>query len=126
MEFELKTTINDMKAVLATLQEDIKIGSQPRMFEVYATLSKSVLDGIKELRDLNMDIENLKIKKEAMSLKQQIARKSPDNGGNTTNNVNLMLSGKDLFSMLNKAKLDSELNEIDAEFDVGDTSGTVY
>jgi len=125
MELELKTSINDMKNVLATLQEDIKIGSQPRMFEVYATLSKTVLDGIKELRDLNMDIENLKIKQEAMGLKKQIASNS-QHGPATTNNLNVMLSGKDLFSMLNKAKVDSELNEIDAEFDVGDSSGNIY
>lgn len=125
MELELKTSINDMKNVLATLQEDIKIGSQPRMFEVYATLSKTVLDGIKELRDLNMDIENLKIKQEAMGLKKQIASNSQTSPA-TTNNLNVMLSGKDLFNMLNKAKVDSELNEIDAEFDVGDSNGNIY
>lgn len=126
MELELKSSIHTMKTVLSVLQEDIKIGSQPRMFEVYATLSKSVLDGIKELRDLNMDIENLKIKQEAIRIKRMLAepKANGSNGGNQTNVM--ILGGNDLFNMINSAKQNSQLNEIDAEFDVGDTSGAVY
>lgn len=116
MELEIKTLIQSAKFVMDKLEEDVKIGAKPRVYEVYATLTKAVLDSIKELRELNLSIENLKLSKEKLALKKEI-------GSTGSPSVNLQLSGKDMFKMLAAAQEQAEKSRSevpDAEYDVLD------
>tara|TARA_R110001606_G_scaffold88448_6_gene199279 strand:- start:6703 stop:7212 length:510 start_codon:yes stop_codon:yes gene_type:complete len=118
MELEIKTLISSAKFVMDKLEEDVKIGAKPRVYEVYATLTKAVLDSIKELRELNLSIENLKLSKEKLNLKKEI-------GSTTSNTVNLQISGRDMFKMLANAKKQAEQSRSEvpeAEYDVLDNN----
>jgi len=114
LELELKTLIQDTRRVMEILENDIKIGCKPRYHEVYATLGKSALDGIKELRGLHIGIANLKLQKEKIEYKR--------NRSDTINNtqVNFNLSGNDLFDMITHAKETSQLKDVTAEFHLTD------
>jgi hypothetical protein len=114
LEFELKTLISNNRRVLDILEQDIKIGTKPRYHEVYATLTKSVLDGIKELRELNKTIADLKFQKE----KLEVRKMQNSLTGSQQTQVNFRLTGKDLFDMIEAAKSSSQLNVVDAEFEV--------
>jgi hypothetical protein len=114
LEFELKTLIANNRRVLDILEQDIKIGTKPRYHEVYATLTKSVLDGIRELRELNKTIADIKFQKEKLEVrKMQNSLPSTQMA-----HVNFQLTGKDLFDMINIAKRSSQLNAVDAVFEV--------
>ncbi len=116
MEMEIKMLINSAKFVMDKLEEDVKIGAKPRVYEVYATLTKAVLDSIKELRELNLSIENLKLSKEKLKLKKEI-------GSAPSGTVNLQLSGKDMFKMIASAQAQAEQSRSevpDAEYNVLD------
>lgn len=115
MAFEIKTMIEDSRRVLDILEQDLKIGAQPRSFEVYATLTKAVLDGVKELRELHNNIEQLKLSKEKLELKRTSTEMIAGQP-----NVSIKLTGPELFKMINDAKSNSELNRIDAEFEIVD------
>jgi hypothetical protein len=118
LEYELKTLISDSRRVMYILEQDIKIGTKPRYHEVYATLTKSVLDGIKELRELNQTIANLKFQKEKLAVRKEQYSLSGGNGNNSGAKLNVRLSGKDLFDMMEAARKSSGLNAVKAEFEV--------
>lgn len=113
LRFELKTLIQGSRMIMDKLERDIKIGSQPRVYEVYSALLKTTIDGLKELRELNKTVTDLEIESDK-------PRISGDGKtiNNTTNNV--ILTGKDLLSMIRLAKEENQLNTIDAKFDFGD------
>jgi hypothetical protein len=116
LEFELKTLIQSTRRVLDVLEQDVKIGSQPRVFEVFGTLTKTVIDGIKELREMNLSIAQLKLQKEKLDVRKAESKNIPQ----LPNQVNISLSGRELFNMVSNATKNSQLNEIDAEFEVVD------
>ncbi len=107
LQKETKDLIDNGKKVLETLQNEIKIGSPPRMFEVYAFLMNGIISGLKELRGLNKSIAEL-----------NIIENQPE--PEDKRNVNIILSGKELLDMINSAKDNSEINRIDADFKVED------
>jgi hypothetical protein len=111
---ELKMIIANSRNILEVLEQDIKIGTQPRYHEVYATLTKSVIDGLKELRELNQSVANLEIQKEKLELKKV----NPNGSMQIGTQVNMNLTGKDLFKMIKQAKSESELNVIEADFEI--------
>lgn len=113
MRFELKTLIQGSRMIMDKLERDIKIGSQPRVFEVYSALLKTTFDGLKELRELNKTVTDLQIESD---------KPKTDVGtiNNTTNNI--LLTGKDLFAMIKNAKDNNSLNTVEAKFDFGDIS----
>lgn len=115
LEFELKLLIQNTNRIMEVLEQDIKIGTKPRYHEVYATLVKTVLDGLKELRELNVSIEQLKLQREKLEVRKK-------EGGTSSNyqQVNFHLSGSDLYNMFEKAKAESELNKIEADFKITD------
>jgi hypothetical protein len=115
MEMELKTLIQSMRYVMDTLEEDAKVGAKPRVFEVYATMAKAVLDAVKELRDLHMSIENLKINKAKLEIKRNSNELPPG-----APQVNLKLTGKELFKMVSEAQESASetKTKIEAEYKV--------
>jgi hypothetical protein len=53
LEFELKTLILESRSVLQKLSSDIKIGSEARMYEVYAKLLEAITKQYTEIREIN-------------------------------------------------------------------------
>jgi len=107
LEEEIKELIDNSKTVLQKLQNDIKIGSPARMYEVYAELLNSVLNQYKELRELNKMIESMKIMSGA-GFRPSVEEK--DN--------KISLTSDQLIDVVNKAKKNSQLNAIDASFEI--------
>lgn len=114
LRFELKTLIQGSRIIMDKLEKDIKIGSQPRVYEVYSALLKTTIDGLKELRELNKTVTDLEIESD----KPKISKDGTQTINNTTNNV--ILTGKDLLSMIKSAKEVNQLNAIEAKFEFGD------
>jgi len=112
LRFELKTLIQGSRMIMDKLERDIKIGSQPRVYEVYSALLKTTFDGLKELRELNKTVTDLEIESDKPKISQD---------GKVINNTtnNFVLTGKDLLSMISNAKQSNQLNSIEAKFELG-------
>ena len=106
LEKEIKSMILSSKRVLEVLEKDIKVGAPPRMYEVYATLLGSITSQYKELRNLNESIAKFFIENQ----KQHLDERKEDN--------KMMLSSTDALSMYMSAKKDSQVDAIDADFDI--------
>lgn len=104
---EIKTVINNGKNVLQKIDDSLKVGSQPRMFEVYATVMNSLISSLKELKDLNYLVEN---KRDMQS----------DTGGRKQTNIYMNMTGKEVLDMINNASKENELKEISADFTIDD------
>ena len=59
----IKTQIVKMQGVLEIMEGNISMGAEPRMYEVYSALNKSVLDACNELLKLQKQAENAKLMK---------------------------------------------------------------
>ena len=101
---DIKQLITNGKKVLSLLQKDLKIGSAPRMYEVYSTLMSTVLVGLRELRDLNKTVADM-----------QMFSMEPDV---SSTEVNIKMSGKELLNMIKNASDDNQMNAISADFKV--------
>ena len=88
---ELEMTIESISDVMDKLGEDIKIGSPPRMYEVYAKLVEAKIKAIDSMTNKSKANLDAKIK----SKNNQIVTNNK-----TTNNI--MLSSKDLLGLLVK------------------------
>jgi hypothetical protein len=103
LQDEIKQLIYQGKCVLDKINKDLKLGSQPRMFEVYGSVFNSVMTGIKELRELNKNVADIEIKH------------NPSGG---LSSVNLKLTAKELATLvkdttkeMNNAKIRIEAKE---------------
>lgn len=110
LEKEIKSLILSSKRVLETLEKDIKVGAPPRMYEVYATLLNAITGQYKELRSLNESIAKFVIENK----KQNLEEVKEDN--------KMMLSSNDALAMYMEAKKTSQMDALDADFDVVDES----
>lgn len=52
----LKSTIERLKAQLDTIEESTLIGAEPRVFETYSVMAKTLLDAISKLADLQKQV----------------------------------------------------------------------
>lgn len=108
LEKEIKSLILSSKNVLQTLEKDIKIGSAPRMYEVYATLLNAITAQYKELRNLNESIAKFVIENK----KQNLDEKKEEH--------KMMMDSNDALNMYMAAKNASQMDSIDADFDIVD------
>jgi hypothetical protein len=106
LDFELKTLICESRNILHKLDSDIKIGSSPRHFEVYAKLLDSVLQQYKELRDMNKMIWDMQREPEI------------SNGKQTTNENKISFTANQLSDFVKKLKDNNSMNNIDADFKI--------
>jgi hypothetical protein len=109
---ETKDLIKNGKLVLEKLQNDIKIGCSPRMFEVYADLLRSIILSLKELRDLNkmiLDVEMFQV----------------DPAKDQKANVNVHLTGRELLEMINGAKATNQMNSVSTDFEIVDDTKNI-
>ena len=107
LQTEIKDVVGCGKNVLDKLQEEIKVGSSPRIYEVYATLMNSVICGLKELRELNKTVYDI-----------ETIRNDLDEGGPKTTNVNIVMDAKELLQHITDATKNNELNAVEADFSV--------
>lgn len=106
LQEEIKQLIHQGKLVLDKINKDLKVGSQPRMFEVYGSVFNSVMSGMKELRELNKNMADIDVKSK----------------GTKKTSVNLQLTAKELALLvkdttkeLNNTKMKIEPVEIKPE-----------
>lgn len=110
LDFEIKTLIVESRNVLHKLESDIKIGSSPRHFEVYAKLLESVLSQYKELRDMNRMIWEME--------RDSLNRRENPIDNNSKNKIEF--TATQLSDFVKKIKDNNSLNSIDANFEVLD------
>jgi hypothetical protein len=106
LEREIKSLILSSRRVLETLEKDIKLGSQPRMYEVYATLLGAITGQYKELRNLNESIAKFVIENKKQNLEE------------VKEDHKMMLSSDDALDMYMNAKSVSQMDSISAEFEI--------
>lgn len=125
IRLELQTLIEENKMVLQALGDQCKAGAAPRLFEVYANLSNSVRDSLRELRDINKTITDYQVtedreqlKREALEAKKASALSTPaiaQEGGtvNIQNNLNLTSQQMlDILKDLNIPKKETKLEDL--------------
>lgn len=99
--------------IMEGLKNEMKVGSSPRMFEAFAKVQDSIVATISELRELNKNAASIKIAKDKKEV--QIGTLNVQNN-NTLNSMKM--SSSDLNKMLKVAESESQLNLIDAKFDL--------
>lgn len=113
---ELMEMLSSVQDIRRILEENLR---RPPLkssdVETYSMVVGQITTLIRELRQLNMDVVNVEMNQRKMDY--AIDKQTGSVVNNTTNNV-LMVSSKDLDAMINNAKENSRLNEIDATFDV--------
>lgn len=131
IRLELQTLIEENKMVLQALGDQCKAGAAPRLFEVYANLSNSVRDSLRELRDINKTITDYQViedreqlKRETLEAKKASALSTPaiaQEGGtvNIQNNLNLTSQQMlDILKDLNIPKKETKLEDL-PHFELG-------
>jgi len=110
IDFELKNLISRTNTTLEKLESDIKIGSAPRMYEVYATLVNTKRELLKELITFNKLILDMTM----------FSGKEGEDEDDEKEKNNFNLTSDQLIDLINSAKDKSELNSIDATFEIED------
>ena len=108
LQTEIKSLLLSSKRVLETLENDIKVGAAPRMYEVYAKLLDAITSQFKELRNLNESVAKLIIENKKYELEE------------VKEEHKMLLSSTDALELYNRAKENSQMDTIDVEFDVLD------
>jgi hypothetical protein len=106
---QLQELIINSRLMLTKLEEEIKVGSPPKMWEVYAKLQDSLSNQIKELRELNKLSTNLEIEK----IKNKVT-----SWKNLQEGQKIALTPSQLSELVDNAKKNSQLNKIDTEFKI--------
>lgn len=105
---ELKTLIIGARTVLTKLESDIKIGTAPRVYEVYARLIDSVTLQYRELRELNRDVANISIEQGKFNI------------GGMNKGETIALKPEQLIDIIEAAKEKSQMGDIEVDFKVED------
>jgi hypothetical protein len=106
LEREMKSVMLSSRRVLETVEKDIKIGSSPRSVEVYSGLITAITGQFKELRNLNESMAKLVLENK----KQNLDEVKEDH--------KMILSSNDALDMYMNARTNSQMNSIDADFDI--------
>jgi len=104
---ELKSLIMSARTVMTKVEQDIKIGCPPRQVEVYAKLVESIGKQYTSLLDLNKTVFEAAVEAKQVDI-------------NNIGNNKISLTSEQLLDMINGAKENSQMNAIDADFEVED------
>ena len=107
IQTELRSLIMSARTVMYKVEQDIKIGADNRKIEVYAKLIESIGKQYQSLLDLNKSIFDAQV---------QTGQVDIENIGKNK----ISLSSEQLLDMINKASEGSQMNKIDANFEVDD------
>lgn len=105
--------MEEAKEVSKILKDDIKIGSKASQYEVYAGLTNTILECIKEMNAITMNKEKMKLEREKFEHKVSKANQPSVNV-----KASLNLTSADLFKLMENAKKESSLNAVEADFTV--------
>ena len=97
--------------IVGRLVTDLKVGSPPRMYEVYATLLNAVTNSLKELRQLNLDVAQLEVEQTKKVTLEDV--QGP--------NDKISLSAGDLLKMVKAAGESSQIAQVEADFKIEDS-----
>ncbi len=117
LQMELKDMISSMKFVQKILEDQIsKPPFRATEVEAFAMYSEKLINALKELRVLNMDIINTELAQRRLDKDIQKIT------GNVTNNIqnNISITALDLDKMLEDAQKNRRIDQIDVDFDVDD------
>jgi len=107
IQTELKSLIMSARTVMYKVEQDIKIGCSDRRVEVYAKLVETIGKQYQSLMELNKNIFEAGLQVGEMGI------------GDIGNNK-ISLTSDQLLDMINKASANSQMNEIEATFEVHD------
>lgn len=105
LEVEIKSLIMSSRSVLQKLEDDIKVGTNPRSFEVYAKLLEAVLKQYQELRELNKLIYDVSKEERDINI-SKIGKKK------------ISLDATQLLDLVDKAREKSLISRVDAKFEI--------
>jgi len=113
----LRSTISNLEMVMSKLQDDIKIGSKAFSHQTYAQCASVLVESYKELADINKTIFDCRLKL------QQVMQKngSKQNGDNAPETFSM--TSAQILEMVDKARKNSSINSIDAQFKVIEKEG---
>ena len=105
---QLKSLIADNRAVMDCIESQLKIGTNPHLFEVYGALSKTVSDNVMRLAKIDQMVTDYKIVEDKGNgnIKHDVvaeqAAATGQNAGNTYIQNNLCFSSDELLKMVKK------------------------
>ena len=112
---QLKTVIETMQASKSFLENEItRPPAHSGLIQAFSILCEQLVNAIKELRVLNMDIINTELAQRRLEQNYQIKT------GNTTNNIQnnvYMLDSKSLDEMIKNAEQNRKIDMIDVDFE---------
>lgn len=112
---QLKTVIETMQASKSFLENEItRPPVHSGLIQAFSILCEQLVNAIKELRVLNMDIINTELAQRRLEQNYQIKT------GNTTNNIQnnvYMLDSKSLDEMIKNAEQNRKIDMIDVDFE---------
>jgi len=98
--------------VLGDLAEEIKVGSGPRVYEVYATLAGSVAAILSNLTDLNDRVAKQKLNRKKVTAITKQKSNAPVIGKD-----NISMTSAQLLEFMKEAQKKSLMHEVKAEFE---------
>lgn len=105
---EIRSLIMSARTVMYKVEQDIKIGTDNRKIEVYAKLIEAIGKQYTSLIELNKNIFDAQVQVGAVDIK------------NIGANNKISLSSEQLLDMINKANENSQMNAIEAKFEIED------
>lgn len=107
MKAQLKALITDNRAVLDCIETQLKIGTNPHLFEVYAALSKTVSDNVMRLAKIDQMVTNYKIieDKGTGNIKHDVAKEQAaanGQGGSYTQINNYNFASDEILKLVKK------------------------
>lgn len=103
---EIKTLVAQTRCIITKLEEELQIGCSSKYYEAYAKLVDSVGNQFKQLIDLNKNIAEIQVEMGRFNL------------GNMGKSDTISLRSDQLLDIIEKAQQNSQLNKIEAKFDV--------
>lgn len=107
----IKSLITNIETAMNTIQQDVKIGAQPRTIEVFGQLANAKTNAIKELITMNKILVNARLKEAKNASPKQV----------TINNRNLNISSSNMLKMVKEASEKNSLKGIKATFKTEET-----
>lgn len=110
MKAQLKSLISDNRTVMEVIESQLKIGTNPHLFDTYATLSKVVADNVMRLAKIDQMVTDYKVVedkgngniKQDIIKEQQEAAAAGQGGGNTYIQNNLCFASDEILKMVKK------------------------
>lgn len=107
MKAQLMSLISDNRAVMDTIESQLKIGTNPHLFDVYTSLSKTVADNIMKLAKIDQMVTDFKVieDKGTGNIKHDLQKEQApgtQSGGNTYIQNNLCFASDEILKIVKK------------------------